>query len=522
MQLFRNPLNTLYGWYGKRTAQIVLVAIVVLLVFVLLLRTGSEDVAQVEAPREKPVRTALISELVSGDTLSTIGTVEAINESRIETEASGRVTNVYVELGDEVRAGTIIAELENAAERAAVLQAEGSYEAALAAAAASDVSVESAGAALQSANNSAKNAYRSTFTTADDIIRNLVDDFFSDIDKPPFGFKVDAEGQAPALINERVAVEAILDAWASEVNELPAEVDTTTSKALLSEALTNTRTIAALVERVAGFVSKAEPNGVFPETALTTYDSRFLAARSSLNAALDSINNNLLSVKNAEDALRKAELGGTNPELSSANAAVKQALGSLRSAQANLAKTIIRTPISGSVNELPVRTGDFLGVREHVATVANNGALLITTYVSEMDRARIAVGDAVTIEGGATGTIARIAPAVDAATKKIEVKIETTSNTLSNGDTVRLTLKQNGNAVTADTDIRIPISALKVETDRTVIFTLGNENILEAHEVVTGPLVGEDIIIDEGAQLEMNIVLDARGLNEGDTVTVVN
>ena len=73
----------------------------------------------------------------------------------------------------------------------------------------------------------------------------------------------------------------------------------------------------------------------------------------------------------------------------------------------------------------------------------------------------------------------------------------------------------------SDQDIIIPITALKVETDRIIVFTITDDSILEAHQVTEGPLLGTNIIIESGITPDMEIVLDARGLNEGDRVTIL-
>lgn len=509
-------IGKLYSWYGKRTVNGVLAVLGILVVTALFI-SFDEAPEAANAPLKKSVRTASVYELVSGSSLSLIGTVEAVDGSRIESETSGRVTRVNVALGDVVGAGTVIAELENASERAAVLQAEGSYEAALVAAAQSDISVTDARNALSSAENAGSNAYRSAFTVSEDAIRNLVDDFFTDVDDSILSFRIDSQGQALSLIAERRAIEDILDAWYTTVSE---DQDPANAEALLLEAKSDTERIANFVDRIAFLASTADPGGSFTREVLDGYKNQFLSARTSLNGTLSSINNSLLAIQNAKEALGRAELGGSATELSSANAQVKQALGSLRAAQANLAKTIIRTPIGGTVNALPVRVGDYIGSFAHIATVANNDALYVTTFVSAVDRDRIAVGETVRIDGRATGTITNIAPAVDPDTKKIEVQIATDSEVLANGDTVRVLIDTNG-SIENITDIVIPIAALKVLTDRVVVFTLSPEDRLIAHEVETGPLVGNSIVIESGVTPEMMLVTDARGLNEGDVVAVI-
>ncbi len=73
----------------------------------------------------------------------------------------------------------------------------------------------------------------------------------------------------------------------------------------------------------------------------------------------------------------------------------------------------------------------------------------------------------------------------------------------------------------SDTEVIIPITALKVETDRIVVFTVSDEGRLVAHPVTEGPLLGSNILIKEGVTSDMEIVIDARGLNEGDEVEII-
>jgi multidrug efflux pump subunit AcrA (membrane-fusion protein) len=240
-----------------------------------------------------------------------------------------------------------------------------------------------------------------------------------------------------------------------------------------------------------------------------------------MNTTKESVENALASISNAEDELQRAEIGGTNNEISASNAQVKQALGSLRAAEANLEKTIFRTSIGGTVNTLTIKTGDFVGMSVEVARVANNNAFEITTHVGENDRNRIAIGDEVLLEEGQTGIITSIAPAVDQTTRKIEIRISTESTSFASGSTVRISIPVTEIAAGTE-ELRVPITALKVETDRIIVFTVGADGLLTAHQVTEGPLLGNSIIIEEGVTSDMEIVVDARGLNEGDEVLVSN
>ena len=143
-----NILEQLYNWYGKKTVWIVISIVVALCVLGIVFAFSQKDVAVEENVQLPLVKTTLVSQIAAGDTISLIGTVRALNEAQIESEVSGRVTQVPVTLGQTVKAGQIIAQQENASQRAAVLQAEGVYEAALASAQQSSLGVDSAQTSL--------------------------------------------------------------------------------------------------------------------------------------------------------------------------------------------------------------------------------------------------------------------------------------------------------------------------------------------------------------------------------------
>ena len=67
--------------------------------------------------------------------------------------------------------------------------------------------------------------------------------------------------------------------------------------------------------------------------------------------------------------------------------------------------------------------------------------------------------------------------------------------------------------------ILIPLSALKITADGTFVFTVEN-NTLKALPVTQGQLFGNNVEVLEGISKESRIVTDARGLKDGQTVTV--
>lgn len=459
------------------------------------------------------VRVSTVSEL-SGDSLfELIGSVEATNQSSITAEASGRVTKVYVELGETVVANQIIAELENAAEYASLLQAEGAYEAAVASAATSDVGVETAKTSLLSAQNSAISTYRSAYSAVSAVVYNNIDDIFKDSSALVPGVRIDGGSYTSYLNNTRISLQTSLPEWKNNSASLSGSDDLVVA---LEEASSQVSAILemtdVIIDRLTADFEEYE-NGEFGSLR-----ALLIADRSSLNNTLASLDTAKSSLQQATDSLRQAELSGTNGDVSVANAQVKQALGSLRSAQARYADTIVRSPIAGVVNVLEVKVGDFVSMQQLVASVANNNALEIATFVGEKDRELIEVGQVVLIENKYPGVISTVAPAINPLTKKVEVKIQTESDALANGDTVTMSVERtDGVEAEVDAPIMVPLTAVKFTATDGSIFVV-KEGKLESVPVELGSVVGSSVVIVSGIDSQTEIVIDARGLTAGTSV----
>ena len=155
--------------------------------------------------------------------------------------------------------------------------------------------------------------------------------------------------------------------------------------------------------------------------------------------------------------------------------------------------------------------------------MSNNGALEVVAYASDDDAKVLKVGSKVTMNDSVSGVITRIASALDPKTKKIEVRIGISgdASTLINGQTVRIAAARSvatpGKKAAV---LQIPLSALKITPTGSVVFTVGASSTLIAHQVKEGTLLGDQIIIEQGLTPDMIIVIDARGLKDGSTVTV--
>ena len=108
---------------------------IILLAFLLIVRNTflNNKVLDGTPASTRQVELQTITSLAGlGSSLTITGTVESQSEANIRAEGQGQVTRVNNSLGDTVVAGQIIAEIENAFERAQVAQAQASVNSAVA------------------------------------------------------------------------------------------------------------------------------------------------------------------------------------------------------------------------------------------------------------------------------------------------------------------------------------------------------------------------------------------------------
>ncbi|HYD93278.1 MAG TPA: HlyD family efflux transporter periplasmic adaptor subunit [Candidatus Paceibacterota bacterium] len=463
-------------------------AILVALIIALFAFLHAESPKTSENLRAVSLRT--VAELSGNATSGTMfGSVRARSEAAIFAENGGTVTAVHTSLGGRVGAGSILAELENASERAALLQAQGAYDAAIAA---------RSGVSIEDKEASAKNAYVSAFTDLDTALEVYIDQLFGGRSTygPAPAFSTDEDTR---LSIKREVLTDDMNAWRRNLDS----VDARDPESYLNEASTVLTHFTDLLTELSREVNQPDSNATDAQV------SAVITARSTVDAAN-------ASITSAISTWRSGSTGAT----AGADATVKQALGSLRLAEANLEKTLIRAPIGGTVNFFPFRVGDYVSSLSHVATVAENSALEIVAYVSEEGRESLSVGMRVLIDGEHAGVITSIAPALDPITKQIEVHISADQGSgLVNGQSVRVDLPEALESATpSDGPLYLPLAAVKLRANDRVIFSVDPDNRLVATVVETGNVLGDRIEIKTELAQDLRIVSDARGLAEGERV----
>lgn len=504
-----------WRWYAGRPlwqrGALALLALALLGGAVFLIQGGSSSQADNQV---RAVTVASVASLNGGaGSVSVIGTVRSIAEAQVLAQASGQVMAVRARLGQSVGAGTILAELGNSSESAAVLQAQGAYDAAVAARRITLLQSGNATDSFSEAQLSARESYRSAYTTADGVLSTYVSLFYGGPTSLGPALLIN-EGPVTNMSQRRQKITNMMDQWHRDL----AATDTTDPATLLSSATANTQMLSDFLNDLsltaAAYTSNASPAQI---AALATARTSVSGLLASLSAARDAYN-----AKKTAAQVGTEQSGTAGAQTASADAAVKQALGSLRAAQATYEKTVVRAPIQGTVNFLPIRIGDYVTSLMHVATVAQNGALEIVSYVSEGDRQNIQVGAKLPVEGGYEGIVTSIAPALDPSTKQIEVHLAVAAGApLVDGQSVRITLPGAAIASTAQAGpLLLPLTAVKLSASSRVVFTVDTAGRVVAHPVQIGDVAGDRIQVLSGILATDVIVTDARGLADGEKVKV--
>ncbi len=520
LSVFRDLLAFIKQPFGmKWTRKRVIAALLAALAVAWFISLGQKD--EVVAPVETTpaVKVSQVANLSGGAGFAITGSVEALAEAQLKAEAGGRVTAVTTEIGKFVSAGQVIATLDNASERASLLGAQGAYEAALAANRQGTLGIAEATTAVEAAKRNAVTGNASGYNTVSGIVRTTVDAFFSNPTSALPGLRIDGKGSTPAINAARVSLESSLAKWQSESAAL-------TPAGNLTGAIENsrryTKEVVALVDNLIAALERDTTGGTAGDIERAINITALTGARGTLLGIESSLQGSLTAISTAEDAKSRAEITAGNGGPTANSAALTQALGAVRAAQAQYEKTLVRSPISGVVNALYIKRGDFVAPQADAAVIANNNGKQVVGAITEADSQTIKIGDTVRFDDTATGTVIAIAGAVDPKTGKVAIKMSVSNpELLTTGTTVSVSFADTGtNTSPVETPIIIPLTAVKLMADSAVIFTLNSESKLEARTVTLGRVLGDTIIVSEGLAKSDTIVVDVRGRKAGETVTV--
>lgn len=440
--------------------------------------------------------------------VSANGQVEAFSQADLKSQVSAPVALINVSIGDQVYAGKVIMELENSDLRAQLAQAQAVLARAEGEATTGSVSLESA---KQSAVEKARDAYFKSY----DAVMNSLD---------PILYNNDGRGGrlAPyvadnklnsAITDADLDLKAIYPSWKNKVDTISANSSSEDIKAVLDFSTVQLNKTDRLLSNVSVALNDAARYATDP------FLSMVAGWKATVSAARGNVSGALAALTSAANVLSTS---GTSQGLT-LKAGVESARAGVNNIQAQLAKTVIRSPIAGQISSLPLREGELATPGTLLATViGDDSRLLVKAYVSGSDLARVTVGASALVDGDVPGKVENIAPSVDPISKKAEVDIavsDEASKALVIGDNVEVSIKAGNTAITSGKYF-LPIQDVKIMPDKAYVLTLDSENRVVRNPVTLGAVKGDFVEVISGINDSMKLVTPVYELDEGQKVDV--
>ncbi len=412
-------------------------------------------------------------------TISTDGVVEAQAQADLKSQISAPIAAIDVSVGSAVAAGQVILELQNSDIRAQLDQVQGQY-----------------GSTRDSTIAKITDAY----LKADDAVHAKIDQLILNTSSPRaqfYSYVVDPQ-LGNRIRDGRADLDTVFTAWKKAVNGLGAASTDASIEVALALSQTGLDKVTALLNDMSTALSSAA-------NVVTSGD---LAAINSMQTVITSARS---SVSTAKQNLPSSQ--------------VNIAEASVKNLQAQLDKTIIRSPIAGTIAALPLRTGEFAGPGQLLATVVGGPGFQVKAYASGEDLPRLKIGAPASIQNGISGIVTSVAPSVSSVNRKVEVVIRISNPSQSDlvvGQNVQAVIQADKPASVGGNPLAymLPIQDVKIIPGAAYVFTVDSNSKIVRHDVTLGATRGSFLEVTSGLTDDMKIVSPVYELEEGQEVRV--
>lgn len=513
-----------------------------------------------------PRETVVVKKAPLIATVNVTGKVKSAQYVDLAFDRSGRVAQVFVEVGKEVAKGQSLVTLEHADLAAQVAQAHAGAESARAQLnalergtrpeeiAIAEIKKTNADKSLLDAEtnlanvkakadvdlgnlyNDVRDVLQDAYTKADDAVQKQIDDLFVNdtTANPQLTFTSDSQARIDAE-SQRVTAGNVLTVFKAELSVLG------TTAPLLDDALQRAArhctTIRDFLVRLQDTLNSAVG---LSATTLAAYKTSVNTGRTNMNTAIAAINAKQQAIaaekvanknaiaaaeakvqdaKNARDtavselALKRA--GSTPEQIAVQQAQLQSAEANAAYARAQLAKTILQSPFVGIVTKQDAKVGEIVTANTPVVSLIAKSKFSLEAFVPEADIAKIAIGQNADVTLDAYGkdvTFAATIVAMDPAETIIEgvATYKATLQFTEDDARVKSGMTANIDVVTAmrDAAIAIPQRAVIENDSKKTVQLLDNDGQVRVAPVTTGVRASDGSV---------EII---SGLSEGDRVIV--
>ncbi len=458
----------------------------------------------------------------SSDFISSSGQVESLTQAELRSQVSSPVQSINVTLGQKVSRGQVLVTLKSSDVGAQVAQAEAilkSQEARLdeikRGTRSEDVNL------TQTRLASAKQALEDTQKQQDLLVANALKTFVNSglVAQPALGNLGSASITVSGTYNTTEQGEYQISVYSTGSTPRFGVKGLETADGILSTIPQPLGKRGLFVQ----FSGAPSTNDTWTITIPNTKSPAYVANQNAYQSALETrdaaVNAAKSQVAGIESELQLKLAGATNEQIRGQEAAVEQARANVALAAAAYDKTVIRSPIEGTVASLPIKFGELVSPGAVIASVVNEKGLQVKAFISDTDVSLVVEGADVQIGDTAKGKVLRWSPAVGQ-TKTVEVNIVVTdkaSEQLVVGQSVNVKIA----APNRGSHFVLPIQAVHVTSTGAEVFVVNDKGVLESKPIKVGATRNEEIEVTEGVSKDMKLVTPVYELQTGQTVEVV-
>jgi HlyD family secretion protein len=161
----------------------------------------------------------------------------------------------------------------------------------------------------------------------------------------------------------------------------------------------------------------------------------------------------------------------------------------------------VRSPIDGTVTAISAKENNMAAPGQVLVTIENLDKFTIKTSLNEEEAKLVKIGDKVDIEGK-TGKITAISPTLNQMTKKVDVEIEVDKTSkINSGSFVKITFEP-----TPKKTIFVPLNSVNVTPEGKIVNVIDSNFVVQYKEVETGQIIGNYIEITDGLKGNEKII----------------
>ncbi|MCK9393189.1 MAG: efflux RND transporter periplasmic adaptor subunit [Candidatus Paceibacterota bacterium] len=517
-------MNILNNLKNHKIVMLVLIVLVTVSSIGLSYFKNSETVEV--ATTDKKVSLIPVSEYTKGrNTISANGAIESLEQAELRSQVMAPVARINTSVGSNVNRGQILVVLQNNDLTAQLNQAKASLKAQQARLEEMKKGTRSeelkvTETQLEAARINLENTKKQQEITIENARKNL------------FNSNITAVPSIGTIASTTPTITGTYNG--TEDGKYTVKIYITGDGAMFqAEGLENATGLVNTIAQPLGkkglyiqFPSQGINNGTWtiniPNTQAASYNANknaYEAALQTKQTAIDAANS---AYETAKSAYELKQAGSSLDQIKAQEAAVEQAQASVEAINAQLQKTIITSPISGTVSAVSVKYGELLTVGQSIVSIVNKSGLQVKAYISESDLTSIEEGASVTITDKVKGVVSKISPSIDSKTKNVEVDIliiDPEKSELVVGQNVSVKIDTKNQLVQGST-YSLPLQSVGTASDYYFIYIIDSDSKLEEVRVTVGAINGENIEILTGLTSDMKIVSTVYELKKGQKVIV--